>query len=142
MCYSAKELLESKDYLESQCESRMASKCILVIGAGRGIGSHVGKKFAENGYTACLVRRSKPELLKATVDEINAQPNQRAEGFLCDATKLEEVKKLVDDIEGRLGPIEVLVYNLGANMGIRDLEATTPKIFQRALDLGVYGGFL
>ena len=113
-----------------------------MIGAGRGIGSHVGAKFAENGYVACLVRRSKPDLLAATVDEINAKPNQSAKAFLCDATKEEEVVKLVDEIENNIGPIEVLVYNLGANMGIRDLEATTPKIFRRALDLGVFGGFL
>lgn len=113
----------------------------LVIGAGRGIGANVAAKFAANGFISCLVRRSKPELLQESVNAINKQAEGSAKGFLCDATKQEEIEKLVAEVEANVGPIKVLIYNLGANMGIRNLTSTTPEVFHRALSLGVIGGF-
>ena len=42
----------------------------LVIGAGAGIGGHVGKRFAAEGYHAVLCRRTDEEGLQKLVDDI------------------------------------------------------------------------
>eukprot|EP00511_Aplanochytrium_stocchinoi_P013673 CAMPEP_0204885226 /NCGR_PEP_ID=MMETSP1349-20130617/12091_1 /ASSEMBLY_ACC=CAM_ASM_000710 /TAXON_ID=215587 /ORGANISM="Aplanochytrium stocchinoi, Strain GSBS06" /LENGTH=248 /DNA_ID=CAMNT_0052046569 /DNA_START=59 /DNA_END=802 /DNA_ORIENTATION=+ len=119
-----------------------AQKVILVVGAGRGIGANIGARFAREGYTACLVRRSDQKSLDQTVDLINKAGNGKAHGFLLDATQINQVNELVEKIETSIGPIDVCVYNLGANMGVRSLENTPPHIFEKAWKLGAYGGFL
>ena len=66
------------------------------------------------------VRRSDRARLDESVESIQAQGGE-AHGFLLDATKATAVETLVDEIESDIGPISCCVYNLGANMGIRDL---------------------
>eukprot|EP00510_Aplanochytrium_minuta_P005276 CAMPEP_0184007352 /NCGR_PEP_ID=MMETSP0954-20121128/1274_1 /TAXON_ID=627963 /ORGANISM="Aplanochytrium sp, Strain PBS07" /LENGTH=253 /DNA_ID=CAMNT_0026286149 /DNA_START=186 /DNA_END=944 /DNA_ORIENTATION=+ len=119
-----------------------AQKVILVIGAGRGIGATVGARFAKEGYTPCLVRRSNEKILNESVEAIKKVTNNDAHGFLMDATEISQVNELVEKIESTVGPIEVCVYNLGANMGPRDLSNTPPHVFEKAWKLGAWGGFL
>lgn len=117
----------------------------LVIGAGSGIGSAVARRFATGGYTVCVVRRSDKEKLEALAARINDEATNgqggQAHAFMCDCTKEEEVVSLVSKIEKDIGPIEVVVYNLGANMGSRDLQSTSWKVFERAWRLGSAGAF-
>ena len=63
------------------------NKVCLVIGAGRGIGGAVGKKFAQDGFHACLVRRSDGEQLKILVDSITLNLSD-FEQFASDDLKL------------------------------------------------------
>ena len=92
----------------------------LVIGAGRGIGGHVARRFARGGYTAVCVRRSDGGRLDTLVNDIAAEGG-RAEGALIDATDATAVDALVERVEQDIGPIECAVYNLGANMGDRSV---------------------
>ena len=48
----------------------MAKKVCLVLGAGAGIGGTVAKKFAKEGYYACLCRRSDQEGLNITMQKM------------------------------------------------------------------------
>jgi NAD(P)-dependent dehydrogenase (short-subunit alcohol dehydrogenase family) len=119
----------------------MRRQVALVIGAGRGVGANVGARFAKEGFTACLVRRSDPDGLNESVSSIRAA-GHHAHGFLCDATKEAEINQLVQDVGADIGDISVCIYNLGANMGRRSLAETSPKIFERAWSLGALGGYL
>eukprot|EP00756_Hemistasia_phaeocysticola_P000380 Hpha_TRINITY_DN10263_c1_g1::TRINITY_DN10263_c1_g1_i1::g.34990::m.34990 len=118
----------------------MAPVC-LVIGAGRGIGAAVAKRFAREGFTLCVVRRSDGEQLAALVTEIETDGG-KARAFQIDATDEPQVNALVAQIESEVGPIEVLVYNLGANVGHRTIGNTPTRIYQTAWKLGSLGGFL
>eukprot|EP00756_Hemistasia_phaeocysticola_P066684 Hpha_TRINITY_DN9420_c0_g1::TRINITY_DN9420_c0_g1_i1::g.139216::m.139216 len=118
----------------------MAPVC-LVIGAGRGIGSAVAKRFARGGFTSCVVRRSDREQQAALVEEIEKEGG-KARAFQMDATDEVQVSDLVEQVESDVGPIEVLVYNLGANVGHRTIANTPTRVFQTAWKLGSLGGFL
>ncbi len=112
----------------------------LVIGAGAGIGGHVAKRFAREGYHACLCRRSDQTGLDTIVEEIE-RGGGSATGFLLNAIEANSIEALVDTIETDIGPIEVAVYNLGAQIGDRALEDTSHKAFVMGWRLGTFGLF-
>lgn len=112
----------------------------LVIGAGAGIGGTVGKKFASEGYHAVLVRRQDQEGLNKLVDEISAQGGE-ATGFLMNAVEPNEIENRIDQIERDIGPIEVVVFNLGAQIGNRELAQTSLKAFEIGWRLATFALF-
>ena len=66
----------------------------LVIGGGRGIGGNVARRFARDGYTACVVLRSNAESMEEVVSGIQSDGNT-AHGFLADGTDEQEINSLV-----------------------------------------------
>jgi len=115
----------------------MKPVCV-VIGAGAGIGGTVGKKFAREGYHAVLCRRSDAAGLQSLVSEIRSEGND-ATGFLLNVIEPEVLEERLVAIEKEIGPIEVVVYNLGAQIGDRLLADTSPKAFEMGWQLGTFG---
>jgi len=111
----------------------------LVVGAGDATGSAISRRFAQEGYVACVTRRS-ADRLQALVDSIVAAGGE-AHGFGCDARKEDEVVALIADIESRIGDIEVFVFNIGANVPCSVLEETARKYF-KIWEMACYAGFL
>lgn len=101
----------------------------LVIGAGAGIGGHVGKRFARAGHHAVLCRRSDEAGLRTLVQDIEAHGGH-ASGRLLNAALPESIEDCVASVEAEIGPIEVVVFNLGAQIGDRSLAETTLKQFE------------
>jgi len=101
----------------------------LVIGAGAGIGGHVGKRFAQAGHHAVLCRRSDEEGLRTLVKDIEADGG-RASGRLLNAALPDSIEDCVAAVEAEVGPIEVVVFNLGAQIGDRSLADTSLKQFE------------
>jgi len=112
----------------------------LVIGAGAGIGGNVGKRFARAGYHSVLCRRSDEDGLKRLVGDIE-KDGGRASGYLLDATMENTLEDRVAAVEADIGPIEVVVYNLGAQIGDRALAATSYRAFELGWRLGTFGLF-
>jgi NAD(P)-dependent dehydrogenase (short-subunit alcohol dehydrogenase family) len=115
------------------------NKVALVIGAGDATGGAIARRFAREGYTACVTRRSIGKL-QPLLDQIKADGGT-AHGFGSDARKEEEVVALVEQIESTLGPIEVLVFNIGANAPSGILEETARKYF-KIWEMACFSGFL
>src|SRR6516165_6885777 len=112
----------------------------LVIGAGAGIGGNVARRFAQEGFHACLCRRSDLDGLNRTVDAIRSAGDS-ASGFLLNAIEANSIEERVAAIEADIGPIEVAVYNLGAQIGDRALKDTSLKAFETGWRLGTFGLF-
>ena len=112
----------------------------LVIGAGAGIGGTVGRKFAREGYHAVLCRRSDQAGLDALADAIKAEGGD-ATGFLINAIEDNAIEDCVAKVEADIGPIEVVIYNLGAQIGDRALADTTYRAFEMGWRLATFGLF-
>jgi NAD(P)-dependent dehydrogenase (short-subunit alcohol dehydrogenase family) len=112
----------------------------LVIGAGAGIGGTVGRRFAKEGYHAVLCRRSDLDGLNKLVDEIKGDGGS-ATGYLLNAVDPDSIEHRVAAVEKEIGPIEVVVYNLGAQIGDRPLKDTSLKAFETGWRLGTFGLF-
>ena len=116
-----------------------SKKVVLVIGAGDATGGAIAKRFAREGYIACVTRRS-ADKLKPLVDEIIADGGQ-AHGFASDARKEEDVAELVETIERDIGTIEAFVFNIGANVPCSILDETARKYF-KIWEMACFAGFL
>jgi NAD(P)-dependent dehydrogenase (short-subunit alcohol dehydrogenase family) len=113
----------------------------LIMGAGIGLGSGLARAFAAEGLTVCLARRSRNLAeLEQLAKEIG-DAGGKAHAFGVDARDEDEVTALVNRIEAGIGPLEVVIFNIGANVrfSIRD---TTAQVFRKVWEMAAFGGFL
>jgi len=117
----------------------MMAKCVLVIGAGDATGGAIARRFAREGYVACVTRRHADKLapLVAAIEAAGGT----ARAFGSDARKEEDMTALVDTIEREVGPIDVAVYNIGANVNF-PIRETTSRVFFKVWEMACFGGFL
>lgn len=111
----------------------------LVIGAGDATGGAIARRFAREGFVVCVTRRSLDKL-QPLLDQITGEGGV-AHGFASDARKEDDVVALVEHIESTLGPIEVLVFNIGANAPSSILDETARKYF-KIWEMACFAGFL
>ena len=114
-------------------------KAVLVIGAGDATGGAIARRFAREGYVACVTRRNAEKLLPL-VEAIKAAGGA-AHGFASDARKEEDMVALVQQIEKDIAPIEVAVFNIGANVRFGITE-TTARVYHKVWEMACFGGFL
>jgi len=111
----------------------------LIIGAGDATGGAIARRFAREGYIACVTRRT-ADKLAPLVQQIHDEGGQ-AHGFGSDARKEEEMVALVAKIEREIAPIEVAVFNIGANVRFGITE-TTSRVYTKVWEMACFGGFL
>ncbi|MDA0361043.1 MAG: SDR family NAD(P)-dependent oxidoreductase [Proteobacteria bacterium] len=116
------------------------TKVCLIVGAGAGIGLATARRFAKGGYHICLIRRSNQAGLDKSINDLITNGYQ-ASGFILDVTAPDLLEALVIKIEHEIGEIQTAVYNVGAQIGDRNLESTTLKIFELGWKLGTFGLF-
>jgi len=115
-------------------------KVLLVLGAGAGIGGNVAKRFARDGYHAVLCRRSDADGLNNLVHAID-DAGGSASGHLINAVEDNTIEMLVEDVETQIGPIEVVLFNLGAQIGNRSLEETSLGKFELGWRMATFALF-
>ena len=116
-----------------------SARAILVVGAGDATGGAIARRFAREGYVACVTRR-KVERLGPLVESIRARGGI-AHAFGCDARDEQQTVELVDRIEREIAPIEVAVFNVGANVRFGITE-TSARVYRKVWEMGCFAGFL
>jgi NAD(P)-dependent dehydrogenase (short-subunit alcohol dehydrogenase family) len=111
----------------------------LVVGAGDATGGAIARRFAREGYVACVTRRDKDKL-KDLVHEIEAAGGA-AHAFGSDARKEDDTIALFDTIERDIGAIDVAVFNIGANVRYPIAE-TTARVYTKVWEMAAFAGFL
>ncbi|MEM5312763.1 SDR family oxidoreductase [Paraburkholderia sp. JHI869] len=114
-------------------------KAVLVIGAGDATGGAIARRFAREGYIACVTRRN-ADKLAPLVAQIEAEGGE-AHAFGSDARKEEDMIALFADIEARIAPIEVAIFNIGANVRFGITE-TTARVYHKVWEMACFAGFL
>ncbi|KAB2911541.1 MAG: SDR family oxidoreductase [Hyphomicrobiaceae bacterium] len=116
-----------------------AGRVALVIGAGDATGGAVARRFAREGFTACVTRRN-ADKLEPLVERIRSEGGT-ARAFGSDARKEEEMVALVETIERDIGPIEVAVFNIGGNVRF-PIRETTARVYFKVWEMCAFAGFL
>lgn len=111
----------------------------LIVGAGDGTGAAVAKRFAREGFTACVARRS-ANALESLVEEISAE-NGKAAAYGLDAADEAAVVDTVARIEEAHGPIEILVYN-SAVMDRGSVLELSAEQYRSNWQVSAFGAFL
>lgn len=120
-------------------DTPQAKGVALIVGAGDGNGAAIARRFAREGYAVCVTRRS-ADKLEGLVSQIEGEGG-RAHAFGTDARKEEDVTALIERIEREIGAIEVLVFNIGANVPCSILDETARKYF-KIWEMACFAGFL
>lgn len=111
----------------------------LVVGVGEGLGYALGKRFAAAGYHVALAARSAERLERLA--EAIVESGGQAVALPTDARDERAVMALFETIENDHGPLEVVVFNAGANYRAPIAEMPA-DMFESVWRLGCYAGFL
>ena len=111
---------------------------VAVIGAGDFIGGEIAKKFASEGFTIFAGRRNGAKL-EPLVKEIEAAGGE-VHARSLDARKEEEITAFLNDAD-KHAPLEVCIFNIGANVNFPILD-TTERVFRKVWEMACYSGFL
>ena len=113
---------------------------VIIIGTGPGLGSSLARKFAKEGHHVFVVRRERhSEELNLLCNEIQ-ESGGSATAIPSDAREEEQVISLFSEVE-KSGPIDCVVFNIGANVFF-SIEETTSRVFRKIWEMGTFAGFL
>jgi len=117
----------------------MADKAAIVIGAGDALGGAIAKRFAREGFAAVIVRRHADQLepLAQSIRDAGGE----AHPFGLDARKEEDMVGLFERVEAEIAPVEVCVFNIGANVNF-PIEETTARVYFKVWEMACFAGFL
>ena len=117
----------------------MTHAAMLVIGAGDATGGAIARRFAREGYVACVTRRQ-ADALAPLVARIENEGG-RARAFGSDARDEAQAVALVDTIENEVGPLEAVVFNIGANVNF-PIRETSARVYRKVWEMAAFAGFL
>ena len=113
-------------------------KVCVVVGVGDGLGAALARRFAV-GYKVALIARS-GEVIAKVGDEIKAAGGV-ALPIQSDATVEPQIASADEQINHKLGPVEILIFN-GGRRPMGRLMETTPEVFEQTWRLHAFGAFL
>ena len=113
----------------------------LIVGAGDATGGAIARAFAREGLVACVNRRpASADKLEALAQSIRDEGHQ-ARAYPADAREEEDMVAMVAAIERDVGPIEVGVFNIGANVNF-PISEMTARVYRKVWEMACFGGFL
>ncbi len=116
-------------------------RACLVVGAGDATGGAIARAFAREGLVACVSRRPRHEdALEALAASIRADGGE-ANALPVDARDENAMTALFDTIEREIAPLDVVVFNIGANVRF-DVTETTAQVYRKVWEMAAFAGFL
>src|SRR6202162_3567552 len=114
--------------------TQLEHKTALIVGVGQGLSAALAPIFSKEGFRIALASRNTAKL----------EPLCKQTGAIaidCDVTDADQVAKLFEQVDKRLPPLDVVVYNPSARSRGPFVELV-PADVQRALMVTAFGGFL
>jgi NAD(P)-dependent dehydrogenase (short-subunit alcohol dehydrogenase family) len=115
-------------------------KVALVTGATKGLGKEIALTLGGAGAAVGLCSRNRQEA-KHVAQAITRSTGRAAVGVQADVSTGKDIGLLVEEVESRLGPVDILVASAGINIR-RNLEDLTESDWDQVLDINLKGAFL
>ncbi len=118
-------------------------KVALVTGGSRGLGLEIARQLVDAGARVAVCARDEVALSRALADLVHRAADRGGQGddvlaLPCDVTVEQDVRALVETVEQRLGPIELLVNDAGT-IQVGPSEQMTRADFDDAMATNFYG---
>ena len=107
----------------------MSKKTIAVLGAGPGLGNHIGKEFGNHGFRVVLLAR-REDALKNYIEELNSTGIE-ADYHVVDCADNESIKSALAAISQKYGGVDVLAYNTAVLQGGSPLQLPPEELVKR-----------
>jgi len=117
------------------------SRACLVVGAGDGVGSAIARAFAAKGFEVCVTRRARNQGQLEQLARSIREAGGKARAYGVDARREDEMVELFARIEREVGPLEVVVFNIGANVRF-EIRETTARVFTKVWEMACFAGFI
>ena len=117
------------------------TKTALIMGCGDDTGAAISRAFAREGLHVCLSRRPQHAgKLEALAKDIR-ESGGHATSCPVDARDEVAVAALFETIENDIGPLDVVIFNIGANVRF-PITDTTSRVFKKVWEMATFAGFL
>ena len=126
--YTLNKNIKAKDFI---------GKVVAVTGGASGIGYALARKFGQEGAAIALADLDELQL-KEAVEKL-AQESIKAEYFICDVSKVEEIQSFADNAWKTYGHVDVIVNNAGIAFPPAPVVETNIKDVQKLFDIDFYG---
>lgn len=118
---------------------RLAGKCAIVTGAGRGIGAALARGFAREGASVVVNYRASEAAARALVEEIRAH-GDRAVAARADVGDRTQHKPLIESALGNFGRLDILVNNAAIDHRAPFLDMA-PEHWDAVVDVNLKGAY-
>ena len=109
-----------------------------ITGASYGIGFNIAKAFVAAGIKTIVFNDINEKLVKLGLDNYREAGIQNVKAYICDVTKEDDVKALVEKIHEEVGQIDILVNNAGIILRT-PMHEMKRSDFQRVIDIDLVG---
>jgi NAD(P)-dependent dehydrogenase (short-subunit alcohol dehydrogenase family) len=117
----------------------LTDRVAIVTGGSRGLGLEMAEGLAEAGASLMLCAR-RAEWLTPAVDEMRAR-HFSVDGAICDVSRADQVRAVVDKTLETYGRIDILINNAGVSWGAEAEDLPLDK-WQKVIDINLTGAFL
>ena len=118
---------------------RISGKVALVTGGSRGLGRQSALSLAQEGANVAICGRN-----RATLDQTAGELRDlgvEVAAVIADVSDASDVESLHREVVQRLGPVDILVNNVGGSRSREDLAGTPLEDFKATFDLNLFGGY-
>lgn len=119
----------------------LEGKNALITGASYGIGFNIAKAFVQAGIKNIIFNDINEEALARGLKNYAESGITNVKGYVCDVTKEDDVKEMIEQIHREVGQIDILVNNAGIIKRIPMHEMKRSE-FQQVIDIDLVGPFI
>lgn len=117
-------------------EADLTDNVALIAGGSRGLGLLLAKEFARKGCHIAICARDEEEMKRAEAEIATA--GGRAFSVVCDLTDREETERMVKEVLGHYGGVDILV-NCAGTIGVGPVQKMKIEDFEQAMAINFYG---
>ena len=114
-------------------------KTAIVTGANRGIGLAIANGLAAEGCEVAMCSRN-ANSIAAAAEEVGGQGGGKAFGIAADVLNADDAERLVEEAADKLGAINILINNVGSNVGDRELLKSSDEDWEQTFNYNVFQG--
>lgn len=113
----------------------------LVTGGNGGLGQRICHALAAEGVNIAVMYARSREQAEGVAAELAGRHQVQARAFACDITDRAQVERLVADVTGQFGRLDILVNDAAYNKAIpfQDLDGLTEEEWDRILAVNLTG---
>jgi NAD(P)-dependent dehydrogenase (short-subunit alcohol dehydrogenase family) len=117
----------------------LTGKVALITGGSRGLGRAMALGFAQSGADLAIASR-KGDACETTAAEVR-QLGRQASAHSCHVGNWADIDRLVDEVYGRFGRVDVLVNNAGLSPVAPSSLETSEELFDKVIAVNLKGPF-
>jgi len=116
----------------------LSERTALITGGGSGIGLETARLLLAEGARVAITGRDAAKLARAAAD---LAAGDRLVTHAADVSRPEQAQALVDEVTRRLGRVDILINNAGANLKERRFRELTPSSYDYLMGGNLNGAF-